>query len=1361
MSFLCLFQNRKFSVFCRRVLYSVIIILTQSAFSQTEVAGEVSGVWDPDGSPYIAIEAITIPAGEQLIIEPGVEVRFEEHFPLVVNGVLRAIGTEEDSIWFITNRWREDIRWGGIQFSEAEDGCEMAFSHISTAGWNGAPQTVRGILIYRSSPTIRNSLISNCASGNNSAGGIWVWWAPEAIIENNTLEDNDGGAIWCSGEGITRITGNLIRENTGYGIDAYSKATTFIQNNQVIDNGSTGLILRNTLSIVEDNTISNNARGGISSSCARTVIKGNVISGNTIDVFRGPNTGGGILVSGNAIICGNLIFSNNAGATSGGVHLGGEGQVHFYNNVVYDNFAGENYGGVFASRSCRHNIQNCIIWNNQGNEVNREHANIGFSNVEQNFEAEGMLRENPLFIDPENGDFRLAEDSPCINTGNDFPMYNDADGSRNNMGAFGGNDLLFGFTTNIEFPDIGYYAHTESNLALCNLNEEAVTISRISLTDRDNFSVVGETPLDLPPSQWIDFPVTFNPQEAGEFEEFFSLNFEDFELFNRALFTVTGTALDGVTGNVHGLWTREMSPINVIGNARVPDFDTLRIEPGVVVTLEPECRLTTDNAYGALYAIGTVEDSILFTSAQREPEPGDWRKLDFRGRAEYCIVEFSEWGIILEDGEIANSTFRNNSRTGAIVNTRWQPGRMRNCLIENCARGVAIDGRATLETSVIIGCESAIQSSQGGTAYRNLFAFNEEVEVARLSWIDFGGGQIFSWINMNTIGNIFYRNDRISTHNRPHPAFRYNCVFDSPIEEEDLLLGQLDFNNLNGTPCDENFNIIVNPQLLNPDEFDFHLTENSPCINAGNPYWDRDQDGSWADMGAFEFTREDGNPLISPEPEFIEVEGDDEQVLNLSNLGDGRLFWRTDIGADWVTCEPRFGIIENEGDSDVFLIIQNPEFGPGIYETELIFDSNDPENPLLSIPITLRIGGENIRALDVSMFEGWNLISLNIDPLNCYAEGGEQGPDIILMFAQIVENTIIVKDEQGRFYAPEFEFNNIPFWNLTEGYLVKTNSELETSWSGEIIPADSNIPLTEGWNYAAYFPTFHLDASAPDYHVLSPIIENVIIAKDESGRFLAPEFDFSNMLPWRESKGYQIRVDEDVVLNYPEGGEEVEFTPTALADAPVCQLTQGMMPTPTGQNMSLLITYVTDFEVGNGDFIIAIDFNGNVVGVGNTGADGRCGLAIWGDDKTTEQKEGLNEGEGFTLRYWNSQQDLSFDLEIAIGQIGSGFEYEPDGFIAFSTPLKPTIPDNYYLSQNYPNPFNSSTKLLYGLPEAGEISLKVFDTSGREIEKLIYGAQSAGHHSVIWIASDMSSGVYLVKMQSNRFKSTRKVVLVR
>lgn len=89
------------------------------------------------------------------------------------------------------------------------------------------------------------------------------------------------------------------------------------------------------------------------------------------------------------------------------------------------------------------------------------------------------------------------------------------------------------------------------------------------------------------------------------------------------------------------------------------------------------------------------------------------------------------------------------------------------------------------------------------------------------------------------------------------------------------------------------------------------------------------------------------------------------------------------------------------------------------------------------------------------------------------------------------------------------------------------------------------------------------------------------------------------------------------------------------------------------------------------------------------------------------------------------------------------------------------IPKEYYMDQTYPNPFNSETTLKYGLPKAGTVHISVWDMHGRRVAVLANIEMAAGNYSTVWNAQSLTSGIYLIKLQSGQYHSLRKAVLVR
>ena len=108
------------------------------------------------------------------------------------------------------------------------------------------------------------------------------------------------------------------------------------------------------------------------------------------------------------------------------------------------------------------------------------------------------------------------------------------------------------------------------------------------------------------------------------------------------------------------------------------------------------------------------------------------------------------------------------------------------------------------------------------------------------------------------------------------------------------------------------------------------------------------------------------------------------------------------------------------------------------------------------------------------------------------------------------------------------------------------------------------------------------------------------------------------------------------------------------------------------------------------------------------------------------------------------------DFKVEETLVASG-----NGYVPLSTPA------SFTLSAAYPNPFNPSTSLDMTMPSEGYVSIQAYNLVGQVVGTIAEGNMSAGTHSFAWDASDLSSGVYLIKAEYAGSVSTQKVMMLK
>jgi hypothetical protein len=370
------------------------------------------------------------------------------------------------------------------------------------------------------------------------------------------------------------------------------------------------------------------------------------------------------------------------------------------------------------------------------------------------------------------------------------------------------------------------------------------------------------------------------------------------------------------------------------------------------------------------------------------------------------------------------------------------------------------------------------------------------------------------------------------------------------------------------------------------------------------------------------------------------------------------------------------------------------------------------------------------------MVNGWNLVSLNIDP---------DDRSIVNITRPLVDagTLAFLKDGIGRFYSPAQGFCNIPGWQVSEGYLFKVNGPCELLVSGVTVAADQPIPLSRGWQAISYYPRDPVDARV----ALAGLGERLVIVKDGLGRFYLPAMGFSNLGNMVEGLGYLINVNEAVELVYQLGDDG---RVAAGSVVPLVEPTHFNRLEPTGTNMSLLLE-IPDGLSGE----VGLFSDGRLAG-SSVITGRRCGIAVWGDDLSTAEIEAAEEGSNLEFRWFDGVEERPIEVLFTTGDN----TFRTNG-ITIGEVTDRNYPNEFGIVSVSPNPFNGTTGIVFQLLESGRFSVKAFDIEGRLVAILSEGAAKGGMHQVVWQAEDISAGTYFIRLDAGARKDIRKALLLK
>lgn len=671
----------------------------------------------------------------------------------------------------------------------------------------------------------------NCLTADNSPGGLSAKNASVELTGCRFIYDSAG---INGGEDREIIVRNCLFSGNGLGLrssDITVEDCVFRENDSGLSLGSTtgdvtgcsfieidgnALSLSNTTGDVIGCSFFQNNERALSGGDPDNTIEDCLFEDNTawvggvynIDRVEGPlfkncifrnnqaAMGGVFRVAHRAILrVENCLFTGNSASEFGGVFTGRDGgRIDFINCTMYGNRAENEGGAIAAYGGMSPHLTNCILYDNGEHPIRLlggagwAHLFVEYSLIENGRDGiqiddrgevdwlEGNIDEDPLFVDPDEGDFHLTEDSPCIDTG-DPDSPEDPDGTRADMGVFYFPQRDPDEDGVLNVPD--EYATIQGAIHIA-LEGDTVLVAPGEYVENINFNgkailVLGNS--DDPSEVVIDgnaegCVVTFDDAEERESE--------------LAGFTIR----NGSSNNGGGIYCHDRTDV-VLSDLVIEGNAAERFGGGI---------------------FGSRNSNITMTRCEVHENHSD-----FYGGG----LSFEGDEITIEDCSFTHNTAQGDAAAMRLVGNSVSMSRV---LVANNECG----GYANVKITSI-----------GAQLDRLTIIDNIAREGDAMGGILFRGDLSNSIVRGNSHGQVFlFGDERVSI-----------SYCDIENGEEGILDHDVEYDFEN--------NIDEDPLFVDPDEGDFYLTADSPCIDTGDPDSPEDPDGTRADMGAFYFPQRD------------------------------------------------------------------------------------------------------------------------------------------------------------------------------------------------------------------------------------------------------------------------------------------------------------------------------------------------------------------------------------------------------------------------------------------------------------------------------------------------------------------------
>ena len=545
----------------RFLLPTFLLVAATLCHAGTTVSGAIATTtWTSAGSPYTLSGNVSVPAGEILTIGPGVQVTNGQ---LIVNGSLRAQGTEDHPIEFVGTRLVAD---GALEF----DLRHTTVHDVIREGPGGATSLYGGAMLVRRCTArltrcrIRDNEMTSATFPTPETTPTGVYGGGLAVLDGGTLL-MDSCHVIGNRALAKQLAGSIFLSGVGHGAAIYlERARAFIANTEITDNECNG---------------TGAAVCSADSSCLE--MTNCLVARNTAYLYAywsslWPPPG-------------QLNYSLPVG--------------DYTNCTIVGNGAEMNSGTSTAVAGGT--LRNCIVWENlSASQLPAQGCEVSYSDISGGtvWPGTGNISADPVFADSAGGDLSLVLGSPCIDAGD--PEYvTDSDGSRADMGVSNLGEIPGGSL--VVQNEALVSPASPAAVQLFNTGNVPITVASIAFTGPFSSSLA--LPVEIAGRGGLSIPVTFTGTASTTGTMTLSFAGGSPADVVVGLTGAMGTAVSGAI--LTGTWTSAGSPYVVTGPLEVLAGETLTIEAGVAVVFDADVPFTVS---GAVHVHGSEESPVSF-----------------------------------------------------------------------------------------------------------------------------------------------------------------------------------------------------------------------------------------------------------------------------------------------------------------------------------------------------------------------------------------------------------------------------------------------------------------------------------------------------------------------------------------------------------------------------------------------------------------------------------------------------------------------------------------------------------------------------------------------------------------------------